>query len=94
MRYEVRGMMVQELIREIREIRSRFLILNRVYEVLRYLSQQMMAGVASIDAVVAVGIDVHLEVLVSLHQFLSIFKGVLRVHIVISQSVTDEQTSM
>ena len=59
-----------------------------------YLSEQMVTRVAAIDAVVAVGVDVHLEVLVCLHQSLSIFKCVLRMYVVISQTVTYQQRAL
>ena len=43
----------------------------------------MVAGVAAKDAVVAVGIDVLLEILVGLDKRLSILEGVLRMHVVV-----------
>ena len=55
------------------------------------LTEQMVAGVSAVDAVVAVGVDVHLEVLVGLHQSLGIFSRVAEMHVVVGQSVTDEQ---
>ena len=60
-------------------------------EELTDLAQQMLACVSTVDAMVAIGVDVHLEVLVGLHQRLSIFKGVLRMHIVVGQSVAEQQ---
>ena len=55
------------------------------------LSEQVLAGVAAIDAVVAVGVDILLEVLVSLDESLGVLEGVLRVYVVVGQSVTEEQ---
>ena len=51
----------------------------------------MIARVAAIDAVVAVRIDQLSEVLVGLHQRLHILRRVLVVHVIVGQSVTDEQ---
>ena len=55
------------------------------------LAEEVLAGVAAIDAVVAVGVDVLLEVLVSLDESLGVLEGVLRVYVVVGQSVTEEQ---
>ena len=54
----------------------------------------MVAGVAPIDAVVAVGVDIHAEILIGLHQCFGILKSVLRMHIVVGQSVTEQQSAV
>lgn len=54
------------------------------------LTQQMVTGIASIDTMVAVGIVEFAEILVSLYQRLCILKGILRMHIVVGHTVTDE----
>ena len=60
------------------------LLLQMLFKPLGNLSQQMIAGVAAEDAVVAVGIDILLEVFVSLDKCLCVLERVLRMHIVIS----------
>ena len=65
-------------------------LLQLFVEKLCNLSEQVVAGVAAIDAMVAVGVDVHLEILVGLHQCLGIFIGILRMHIDIGMTVADE----
>ena len=62
------------------------MIVEEVYA----LAEQMVTGVATIDAVIAIGIDQLAEVLVGLHQCLNIFSSVLVVHVVVSQSVTEQ----
>ena len=54
----------------------------------------MVAGIATRNAVIAVRVPQGLEVLGCLNQRLSIFEGILRMHIVICQSVTDKQRTM
>ena len=54
----------------------------------------MVAGVATIDAVIAVGINVLLEVLVRLHKCLGILEDILRMDVVVGQAVAEQQTSV
>ena len=54
----------------------------------------MIAGVAATDAVVAVDVDILLEVLVGLHESLRVFGSILEVDVVVGKSVTDEQRTM
>ena len=54
-----------------------------IHEELADLAQQVLACVSAINAMIPIGIDIHLEVFVGLHQCLRIFKGVLRMQIVV-----------
>ena len=54
----------------------------------------MVARIATIDAVVTVGIINLAEIFVSLYQRLCILVRVLRMHIVVGGAVTEEQRSM
>ena len=54
----------------------------------------MIAGVAAIDAVVAIGVDKLAEVLVGVDECCDVLGGVLIVHVVISQSMTEQQGTM
>lgn len=51
----------------------------------------MVAGVAARNAVIAIGVCNHAEVLICLHKRLSILGSVAEMNIVVSQAVTDEQ---
>ena len=69
-----------------------FLIsLQLPFKELRNLSEQVVACVATIDAVVAVGVNQFPEVLVGLHECLAVLKGVLRVHVVVGQTMAYEE---
>ena len=59
-----------------------------------YLAQQVVACIAAIDAMVAVGVIQLFEVFVGLNKRFCILKGVLRMHIVVCQAVANEQGSM
>ena len=61
-----------------------------VVEIIHDLPEQVVPRVPAIDTVVTVGIHVHLEILIGLYQRLGIFKRVLRMNIIVSQSVTDQ----
>ena len=54
----------------------------------------MVAGVASEDAVIAVGIEKFAEVLVCLNERLRVFVGVLRMNIVVGCAVADEECAV
>ena len=69
------------------------LVLEVVVKPLGNLTEQVLACVSSVDAVVAVGVDVLLEVLVCLDECLGILEGVLWMHIVVGQSMTEQQCS-
>ena len=58
------------------------------------LSEQVVTGVATIDAVVAIGIYQLAEVLVSLHQCLGIFRSVTEMHVIVSTAVTEQESTL
>ena len=58
------------------------------------LAQQMATSVATKDAMIAVGIDILLKVLICLYQSLRIFKCVLWMHIIISQTMAKQQSTI
>ena len=56
--------------------------------------EEVATGVTSEDAVVAVGVGLHFELDVCLCELFGKFGCVLEMHIVVSQSVADEQVAM
>ena len=69
-------------------------LLQVLVEEVYALAEEVVAGVASTDDVVAVCVDQLAEVFVGLHECLDIFGGVLVVHVVIGQAVTEQQCAM
>jgi hypothetical protein len=59
-----------------------------------YLTEQVMARITAVDAMIPIGVDQLTEILVSLHQCLHVFCRILIVHIIISQTMTDQQGTM
>ena len=68
-------------------------LLHLFYKEVSNLSEQVVASVATIDAVVAVGVDVHAEILVSLDQSLRVFISVLWMHVVVGKAMTDKEAA-
>ena len=56
--------------------------------------QQMLGSVSTIDAVVAVGVDVHVELLVGLNEGFAIFRSIAQMHIVVSGTMYQEEFAM
>ena len=63
------------------------MILKIFFKEIRQLRIQMITGVSAIDTVVTVCIELHIELLVQLHQVLCVFCTVLDMNIVISHSM-------
>lgn len=59
-----------------------------------YTVHQMIACVAAEDAVIAVGIYLHVELYTCLYQCFTVFGAVLVVHVVIGCSVYQKQVAM
>ena len=57
-------------------------------------SQQMLGGVSATDAVVTVGVDVHVELLVSLYECFAIFGCIAKMYIVIGSTMHQEKFTM
>ena len=55
---------------------------------------EVQTGFTAIDAVVAVGVELHLKGFVELHQRFGILRTVLEVNVVISQTVYKQQTAV
>ena len=68
--------------------------LKIIVEELQYLPVQVVARVATVDAVVTVGVNVHLEVFVGLHKRFSVLKYVLRMNIVVGKTVAQQQRAV
>ena len=60
----------------------------------RYASKQVLGGVSAADAVVAVGIDVHVKLLVCLYQCFAVFGSVAQVYIVVRCTMYQQQRTM
>ena len=54
------------------------------------LPQEMMTRVTTIDAMVAVGVEELTEIFVSLHERFAVFKGILRMNVIVCQSVAEK----
>ena len=51
----------------------------------------MGSRIATVNTVVAVGVGQLTEILIGLHQCLGIFRRIAEVHVIIGQTMTDEQ---
>lgn len=65
-------------------------LLHLVVEEVNHAVEEMLARVAAIDAVVAVSVDLHLELLVVLHVGLADLGAVAEVHVVVGGAVDKE----
>lgn len=63
------------------------MILKIFFKEIRQLRIQVITGVSTIDTVVAVCIELHIELLVQLYQMFCIFCTVLEMNIVIRHSM-------
>lgn len=63
------------------------MILKIFFKEIRQLCIQVITGVSAIDTVVAVCIELHIELLVQLYQMFCIFCTVLEMNIVIRHSM-------
>lgn len=70
--------------------RTRVALLHLVVEEVNHAVEEMLARVAAIDAVVAVGVDLHLELLVVLHVGLADLGAVAEVYVVVGGAVDEE----
>ena len=59
-----------------------------------HLGEDVVAGVAAIDAMVAVGVVVHVELLVGLYQCFGILHAVAHVHVIVGHAVHEEQATV
>ena len=65
-------------------------VLQIIEEEFRHALIEMQARVAAIDKVVAVGVDLHLKLLVGLHQSFRIFRTIAVVYIVVGRTVNEQ----
>ena len=61
-----------------------------LHEPICYLSQQVIPCVASVNAMIAVGVDKFLEVFISLNHCLAILESVLWMNIVVSKTMYEK----
>ena len=61
---------------------------------IEHLGEDVVTGVATIDAMVAVGVVVHVELLVGLHEGLGVLDTVADVYIVVGHAMHEEQTAV
>ena len=71
-------------------LRAKGCVLQIIEEELRHALIEMQARVAAIDKVVAVGVDLHLKLLVGLHQSFRIFRTIAVVYIVVGRTVNEQ----
>ena len=60
-------------------------------EEFRNLPEQVVACVSTENAVITVGVHVHLEVFACLYKGFSVLKCVLRMHVVVSKAMANKQ---
>ena len=65
-----------------------------LHEPVGYLSQQMIPRVATVNAMIAVGVDKFLEVLICLNHSLTILESVLWMNIIVSKTMNEKECSM
>lgn len=70
--------------------RAKGSVLQIIEEELRHALIEMQARVAAIDKVVAVGVDLHLKLLVGLHQSFRVFRAIAVVYIVVGRTVNEQ----
>lgn len=66
---------------------SSLCLLQIVNEELRNLPEEVIAGVPSVNAMIAVRVHIHLEIFVSLDKSFGIFKNVLGMHVVVGEAM-------
>ena len=71
----------------------RFFLLHALLEVVYQLAEEVVAGVAAIDGVVAVGVGELAEVLVGMDEGFGVLCHVAEVHVVVGKAVDDKQAS-
>lgn len=71
-------------------LRAKGCVLQIIEEEFRHALVEMQARVAAIDKVVAVGVDLHLELLVGLYQCFRIFRTIAVVYIVVGRTVNEQ----
>lgn len=65
-------------------------VLQIIEEELRHALIEMQSRVAAIDKVVAIGVDLHLKLLVGLHQSFRVFRAIAVVYIVVGRTVNEQ----
>ena len=63
---------------------------TNIEEEFRYALIEMQARIAAIDKVVAVGVDLHLKLLVGLYQSFRVFRAIAVVYIVVGRTVNEQ----
>lgn len=71
-------------------LRAKGYVLQIIEEEFRHAFVEMQARVAAIDKVVAVGVDLHLKLLVGLHQSFRVFRAIAVVYIVVGRTVNEQ----
>lgn len=71
-----------------------FPLLQLLVPEVEHLGEDVVAGVAAVDAVVAVGVVEHVELLVGLYQCLRVLYAVAHVHVVVGQSMHEQQATV
>ena len=66
-------------------------LLQIILEVLGYLAEEVVAGVAAVDAVIAVRINQFAEVFIGLHKGFGVFGSVAEVDVVVGKAVNEKQ---
>ena len=61
-----------------------------LHEPVGYLSQQVIPCVTAVDAMIAVGVDKFLEILICLNHCLAILESVLWMNIVVSKTMYEK----
>lgn len=68
-------------------------LLHALLEMIHQLAEEVVAGVATVDGVVAVGVGELAEVLVGMHEGFGVFCHIAVVDVVVGRTMDDEQAS-
>ena len=69
-------------------------LLQLAFPEVKHLGEDVVAGVAAIDAVIAVGVVVHVKLFVGLHQCFRVLHAVAYVYIVVCHAMHQEQATV
>ena len=59
------------------------------YKEVAHSCKQMLGGISSTDAVITVGIDVHIELFVQLNKRFAIFRCITQMYIIIGRTMNE-----
>ena len=71
-----------------------YVLLQMLDEEVGDTGKQMLGSITSVDAMVTVRVDVHIELLVGLYQGFAIFRCVAQVYVIVCRAMYQEEFAM